>query len=121
MNPIQLMMMMLVFGGEAFGGQGRGSQVVKRAFPAMLGPAGVAAAVLIARKELKQQDETNTQIIKEVVASGVNQETLKAKIPALYAVFLDLPADMRDDIFPRPPAGGVRSPDGSRKGERAAA
>ena len=118
MNQNQLLMM-LVFGGQIFGDQGRGARVVKRALSSTLGP---MAAILIARKELKQQDETHKQIIKEVVASGIRDEdTLKAKLPALHAVFLGLPADMRDDIFPRPPAGGTRSPDGSRKAERAAA
>jgi anaerobic C4-dicarboxylate transporter len=128
MDQTQLLMMLMVFGGQTFGGQtlggqGRGARVVKQALPAMLSgsTAGFALAVHVARKQLEQQDETNTQIIKEVVASGVNQETLKAKLPALYAVFLDLPAAARDSIFPRPPQDSTRPADGSRKGERAAA
>lgn len=122
MNQIELLMMMTVFGGQTFGGQGRGAKALKQAFPAMLGPAGFALGVLAARKELKQQDETNTRIIKQVVASGIVKDikTLNDKLPALHAVFVGLPAAVQDDIFPRLPPDSTRPPVGSRKGERAA-
>jgi hypothetical protein len=119
MNQIQLLMMMLVFGG-----QGRGTEFVKRAAPAMLPDAAarVALIALAARKEQKQQDEANTTIIKQLVDTGLvkDADTMKAKAPALYAVFLGLPAAARDSIFPRLPPGRVQPADGSRKAERAA-
>ena len=118
MDPTQFMMAMLVFGDK-----GSGANVFKQMAPAMLpNLAGrVALIALAARKEQKQQDETHTQIIKEVVALGVRDiKTLKEKVPALHTVFVALPAALQDSIFPPPPPGSVRPADGSPKGERAA-
>jgi hypothetical protein len=121
MDQMQILMALLFFGGK-----GGGAVALQQALPAMMqGPVGtrVAAAVLIARKELKQRDETNTLILKQLVNSGLvkDADTMKAKAPALYAVYLGLPADMQDGIFPRPPQDSTRPADGSRKSERPAA
>jgi hypothetical protein len=123
MDPQMQILMALLF----FGGKGGGASAFQQALPAMMpGPVGtrVAASVLIARRELKQLDEKHTTIIKELVSSGLvsNEDTMKAKAPALHAVYLALPADLRDGIiFPPSPQGNARPADGSRKGERAAA
>jgi hypothetical protein len=119
MDHMQILMALM------FLDKGGGAVALQQALPAMMqGPVGtrVAAAVLIARKEQKQQDETHTQIIKELVAAGMVRDvkTLQDRLPALHAVYDRLPSAMRDSIiFPSPDS--PRHAEGSRKGERAAA
>jgi hypothetical protein len=115
-----LLIPLLLFGKAS----GRGSEVIKRTLPVALpGPPGqrFLLAALVADKDLKRQeqaDKEKEQADKESIQEVINvdritnESAFKDKLPKLHAVFLKLPAAVRESIvFPGDagqPAGGSR-------------
>jgi hypothetical protein len=109
-----LLIPLLLFGGS----KQRMGNILKRTLPvAMPGPPGqrFALAALVADKELKRQEQADQEIIQQVVKAGriKDSATLAATIPALHAVFVNLPEAVQASI--EFPADTARSVDGARK------
>jgi hypothetical protein len=98
MDP-NLLIPLLLFSGS----KQRMADIIKRTLPTALpGQPGqrFALAALVADRELKRQEQTEQEMIQEVVTVGhiKDSDELEKNFPVLHAVFVKLPAAVQARI-----------------------
>jgi hypothetical protein len=97
MDP-NLLIPLLLFSGS----KQRMADIIKLTLPTLPGQPGqrFALAALVADRELKRQEQTEQEMIQEVVTVGhiKDSDELEKNFPVLHAVFVKLPAAVQARI-----------------------